>query len=136
VFMVGSKILPIWPAVAVAIVEYIAVAWAILAWSRRPGWDDRHRLALAAGALLTYAWHAFTMRPVLGDGPVVTPVSHAVFALAVLALLAIEVRRLPKPTKSVQPVQPVQPVEPVERANPATHDLGSSTRGSLDMPRV
>lgn len=122
VFMLGSKVLPIWPAVAVAIVEYIAVAWAILAWSGRPGWDGRHRLALAAG--VTYAWNAFTMRPVLGDGPVITPVSHAVFALAALAVLAIEVRRLPKPA------------DPAERAIPATHDLGSSTRGSLDMPRV
>lgn len=133
VFMLGSKVLPIWPAVAVAIVEYIAVAWAILAWSRRTGWDGRHRLALAAGAVVTYAWNAFTMRPVLGDGPVITPVSHVVFALAALALLVIEVRRLPKPADRPEPTEPTELIEP---ATPAIHDLGSSTRGSLDMPRV
>jgi hypothetical protein len=97
VFMLGSKVLPTWPAVAVVAAEYVAVVWAVLTWSRRTGWDHRHRLALAAGALLTYAWHAFTMRPVVGDGPVITPVSHAVFALAALALLAVEARRLPEP---------------------------------------
>jgi hypothetical protein len=123
VFMLGSKILPTWPAVAVVGAEYIAVVWAILAWSRRPGWDSRHRLALAAGTLLTYAWHAFTMRPVVGDGPIITPVSHAVFALAALALLAVEVRRLPKP--ATRPATPETP-----------ETLESSARGSLDMPRV
>ncbi len=123
VFMLGSKILPTWPAVAVVSAEYVAVVWAVLAWSRRAGWDDRHRLALAAGALLTYAWHAFTTRPVVGDGPVITPVSHAVFALAALVLLAVEVRRLPRPW--------------TRDGTPETGEtLESSSRESLDMPRV
>jgi hypothetical protein len=66
----------------------------VATWSRRPGWDGRHRLALASGALLVYAGHSFTTHPLSGDGPVVTPVSHAVFAAAAVALIAVEARRL------------------------------------------
>jgi hypothetical protein len=63
----------------------------------------------------------------MGDGPVITPVSHAVFALAALALLAVEVRRLPKP---------VERTAPETRADERAAHLGSSSRESLDMPRV
>ncbi len=93
VFMFGFA-LPAGFAVAAMAVACVGAAWAALAWSRRAGWDGRHRLALAGGALLTYAWHGFLMRPVIGDGPVVTPVSHVVFALVAVVLLAFEVRRL------------------------------------------
>jgi hypothetical protein len=130
VFMLGSDTVPTWPAVALVSAEYVAVVWAVLTWSRRPGWDDRHRLALAAGALLTYAWHAFTMRPVVGDGPVITPVSHAVFALVALALVAVELRRLPKRAGTGR----AGTERPEVTGKPA--DLESSARGSLDMPRV
>jgi hypothetical protein len=92
VFLLGFG-LPTWLAVAAMLVAVAATAWAVWIWSGRTGWDGRHRLALAAGALLTYAWHSFLMRPVLGDGPVVTPVSHAVFALAALGLLALGITR-------------------------------------------
>jgi hypothetical protein len=91
VFMLGFGF-PTWVAVAAMVGAATLAVGAVLAWSARDGWDGRHRLALAAGALLTYAWHAFLMRPLLGDGPVVTPVSHAVFAVAALVLLAFEWR--------------------------------------------
>ncbi|MEU8148788.1 hypothetical protein [Nonomuraea sp. NPDC048901] len=55
--------------------------WAVFAtvgalvarWSHRSGWSDAHRLALAAGAMLTYAWHSFPWEPVTTE-----PVSQAV----------------------------------------------------------
>jgi hypothetical protein len=105
VFMLGSD-LPTWVAVAVVGVDFAVAATGTLAWSRRAGWGARHRLALAAGALLTYAWNSFTMTPLMGGGPVVTPVSHVVFALAAVGLLALEVRRLdrtPAPTVEAAP---------------------------------
>jgi hypothetical protein len=97
-FILGF-LLPTWLAVAVFLADFVATGWAVLAWSRRAGWDGRHRLAVAAGALLTYAWQSFTGHPLMGDGPVITPVSHAVFALGAVALLAVELRRLRRPTE-------------------------------------
>ena len=93
VFILGFR-LPTWIAVAVLVVDFVAATAAVLTWSRRVGWGDRHRLGLVAGALLTYTWRAFTTHPLAGDGPVVTPVSHVLFALAALALLTVEVARL------------------------------------------
>jgi hypothetical protein len=97
VHMIGFA-LPTWVAVAVLAANLAGVTIAVLIWCRRSGWGSRHRLALAAGALLTYSWHAFLMRPVLGDGPVVTPVSHVAFAVAALALLGVEVARSMRPS--------------------------------------
>ncbi|WP_306333162.1 hypothetical protein [Streptomyces sp. KL118A] len=36
---------------------------AILRGSRRRGWGQRHVFALAAGALVTYVWASFPVRP-------------------------------------------------------------------------
>ena len=80
------------PHVAVRLVVLAVVAGAIVVWSGRTGWDGRHRLAAAAGGLLTYAGHSFTTEPLLGGGPVITPVSHVVLALAAVALLLAEAR--------------------------------------------
>lgn len=66
---------------------FAAVVAAILTWSRRDGWGGRHRLGAVGGGLLTYAWHSFTMTPLSGDGPIITPVSHLVLALAAVAIL-------------------------------------------------
>jgi hypothetical protein len=91
-FMGAAKVLPTWPGVAVLLAVYAGVATAIVVWSGRAGWDRRHRLAAAAGGLVTYAWHSFTTQPLAGGGPVITPVSHVVLALAALALLLAEAR--------------------------------------------
>jgi drug/metabolite transporter (DMT)-like permease len=89
-----TKWSPVWVGVAAMVVALAGIATAITLWSRRSGWGRWHRLAAAAGALLTYAWHSFTTNPLMGGGPVVTPVSHVVFALAAVALLGFEVRAL------------------------------------------
>jgi hypothetical protein len=90
----AATALPVWLGVALLIAVLAAVATAVLLWSRRPGWNGRHRLAVAAGGLLTYAWHSFLSRP-LSDGPaVLIPISHAFFAVLAVLLLALETRRV------------------------------------------
>jgi hypothetical protein len=89
-----TKWSPVWLGVAAMLVALAGAAIMITRWSRRAGWGSWHRLAAAAGGLLTYAWHDFTMHPLMGGGPVVTPVSHVVLALGALALLYFEVRSL------------------------------------------
>jgi hypothetical protein len=42
------------------------VAVLVVRWSRRAGWAPAHRVALAGGALLAYAWHSFLEKPVIG----------------------------------------------------------------------
>jgi hypothetical protein len=90
--------------------EWIGVAvWCLIVaagvplvsrWSRRPGWDQRHVIALAAGATLTYVWTAFPLRPEAGGPLSVDLASNVVFGgLAIVILLlaartaAAEVRR-------------------------------------------
>jgi len=102
---------PVWAGVAAMLVALAGVAVAIARWSRAPGWGSWHRLAAAAGALLTYAWHSFTTHPLMGGGPVVTPVSHAVLALAAVAMLWFEVgslhRRVGNPPPPPTPNLPI-----------------------------
>jgi hypothetical protein len=93
VFFVGDAL----PAVAGAVLLAVALAGAaflVVWWSRKPGWDGRHRLATAGGALLTYAWHSFLMQPVIKASPAMIVISHAVFALAAVLLLVFEARRV------------------------------------------
>ncbi|MGI5243490.1 hypothetical protein [Dactylosporangium sp. CA-139066] len=95
---------PTWVTVGLMVLVFGGLAGAVLHWSRRDGWGAAHRLALAAGATLTYAWHSFFMKPFMGDGPVITPVSHAVFAALALLLLYFEVRSLrPKASEAAHP---------------------------------
>jgi hypothetical protein len=93
VFMVidfGFDALPWWLVSLIGVVVLASMTWLAAAGSVRTGWDGRHRLALAAGALLTYAWHAFTMDPLQAASPTVVMVGHVVFAggAVILALLA------------------------------------------------
>ena len=59
----------------------------IVRWSRRTGWTQLHSLALAGGALLTYAWHAFPEAPVMDASHTVDLIGNAVFALLAVILL-------------------------------------------------
>jgi hypothetical protein len=96
VFMLGDHFLPAWLSPIVMIADYVAVIALVLRWSRGAAWNGWHRLALAAGAVLTYAWNSFRMHPISGGGPVITPVSHVLFAVAAVALLLEVARRTAK----------------------------------------
>jgi len=102
VFMASRHVLPAWLFPIVMLLDFAVVTMLLLRWSRLAGWGDRHRLALASGAVLTYAGNSFLMHPVMGDGPVITPVSHVVFAVAAVAFLLVAARR--KPAVASEPV--------------------------------
>jgi hypothetical protein len=106
VIMVG-RVLPTWVGVATTIATEALVVMAISRWARRTGWSGWHRLALAAGALVTYAWTAFGRESLQGGTPTIDLVSHIVFALVALAVIGEVARRLRRP---VQPAGAVAPV--------------------------
>lgn len=85
-----------WWAVVIYIALDLAVIVAVSQWSRRMSWGSRHRLALAAGAALAYAWHAFIQHPVVGKNITVDRIGNAVFTLGLIVLVAIAWRRITK----------------------------------------
>jgi hypothetical protein len=84
-----------WWAVALYLLLDGAVIAAVFVLSHRTAWDARHRLALAAGAALAYAWHAFIQTPAVGGAHSLRTVriGNAIFAAALLVLLTIAARR-------------------------------------------
>jgi len=81
--------LPAWLPVVGDLVLYLGVGALVWRWSGRAGWGDRHRLALAGGALLTYAWRAFPQQPVVGATGVVDVIGNLLFAAGAVALLVV-----------------------------------------------
>lgn len=78
----------------ILIIEAAAVI-AITLWSRRAGWGDRQILALAAGALFGYAWHAFVNLPAFDSASVVVArISNVVFAALAVAAVWIAARQV------------------------------------------
>lgn len=83
-----------WIGVVVWCVLVAAGVLAVSRWSRQHGWGDRHRFALAAGAVLTYAWTAFPTRPESGGSETADLIGNAVFAAVAVAVLLLAARRL------------------------------------------
>jgi hypothetical protein len=83
-----------WGAVVVYLVLYAAAIIAGLRWSRSASWGDTHRLALAGGAALAYAWHAFPQPPAMAGDPRVDLIGNAIFAVIAVALIMAAARRL------------------------------------------
>ncbi|MEV6242106.1 hypothetical protein [Lentzea sp. NPDC051838] len=72
-----------WPGVTIwCAVVALGIAL-VTRWSRLAGWDQRHRFALAAGAVLTYVWCSFPVKPELGG----TEAGDYVFSAIALSLL-------------------------------------------------
>jgi hypothetical protein len=90
--VIGSAIMLVhqtwgwWAAAAMLALDLVALG-AVLLWSRRAGWGPLHNLALAAGAALAYAWHAFVEVPVIGGATVGARLGNGIFALGILALI-------------------------------------------------
>ena len=84
----------VWRTLTILVIEAAAVI-TITLWSRRPGWGDRQILALAAGALFAYAWHAFANTPAFDSAPlVIVRISNVVFAALALVAVWIAARRI------------------------------------------
>lgn len=91
---------PDWWSQWVSVVAWCVVAAAlitlILRWSRYRGWGGAHRLGVAGGALLTYAWVAFPHQPAGSDlggrADVVDLLGNTVFALAAVLLIGLAAR--------------------------------------------
>ena len=76
------------------VIEAAAVI-TITLWSRRPGWGDKQILALAAGALFAYAWHAFISPPAFDSASIaIVRISNVVFAALAVAAVWIAARRI------------------------------------------
>ncbi|HEY0797365.1 MAG TPA: hypothetical protein VGD64_16450 [Acidisarcina sp.] len=82
---------------------------AILTWSRRSGWDARHRLALAAGAALAYAWHAFIETPVVGGSTFAARVGNVIFALGAILIIWLGARRTARAQSEAPSLETVSP---------------------------
>ncbi len=82
-----------WRAVGIYLLMDLALVVAISTLSRRQGWNAQHRLALAGGAALAYAWHAFMAHPAVGFGGVGFRIGNAIFAAALIVLLVVAARR-------------------------------------------
>lgn len=77
-----------WLGVAIGFVLLAALARLVVVWSQRAEWDEGHRLALAAGALLTYAWLGFLVPHLTGSADSLTLVGNVTLAVVAIALLA------------------------------------------------
>jgi hypothetical protein len=76
-----------WAAIGILAVEAGGFAL-IFAWSRQSGWGAVHKLALAGGAAMAYAWHSFVGKPVVGPRGIELRIGNAIFTLGALALIA------------------------------------------------
>jgi hypothetical protein len=104
----GSAILVVpsrwgWSAAAIILALELGVAALVLVLSRRRAWRPAHQLALAAGAALSYAWHAFFEPPVLGGTGLSVRVGNAIFALGAVLLIAFAARRLRPAQAAAEP---------------------------------
>jgi len=92
--------LPTWVGVAAFVVDLAAYLVLMARWSAREGWSDAHRLAIGAGALLTYAWHSFVESPVGTAAVVVDLIGNAVFTAGAVVLIWYAHRRVVSRTLS------------------------------------
>jgi hypothetical protein len=92
-FMLLAILVDVIPAslnVAGMIVLWVLGSALIWYWSRRSGWSELHRVAVAGGLLLTYAWYGFIQVPSTGDtSPLIDTVGNIIFASGALILLMI-----------------------------------------------
>jgi hypothetical protein len=90
----SGLILPLWAGVTLVLAVLATLVVLTLRWSARAGWGLWHRFALAAAALLSYAWHSFFQLPVTGSQATLNLVTHIVFTAVALFILWYAQRRV------------------------------------------
>jgi len=94
----GYFVLPAsWPGVAATLAVVVAAALVVARLARSTCWHAGHRVALATGALMTYAWAAFTLTALKHHGDPVAFAGNGVLAVAALVLCAVAARRVTAP---------------------------------------
>jgi hypothetical protein len=83
-----------WWAVLAYLALDITVVLLVLRWSHRTGWGAIHRLALAGGAAMAYAIHAFIETPSVGDSGAITRIGNLMFAFLAASLLVVGARKV------------------------------------------
>lgn len=83
-----------WIPVVLYLILGIVVFIVIRSWSGRRGWGDWHRLALAGGALMTYAWHGFPQPSVDLGNSALDLIGNAIFAAVAVILIVVAAKRL------------------------------------------
>jgi hypothetical protein len=91
-----------WLAVGIYLFLYGVMIALVAVWSHREAWNGLHRLALAGGAALAYAWHAFIQQPAVGNSGLSFRIGNAIFAAALILLLVIAARRTARNLNSIQ----------------------------------
>lgn len=78
-----------WLGVTLGLVLIIVMTVVITRWSRRAGWGAAHQLALACGALGTYAWGGFILLSLEGDASSVNLIGQTILVLGAVAILLV-----------------------------------------------
>jgi hypothetical protein len=81
-----------WWAVTTLLALDLSMLFAVFTWSRRI-WTAQHKLALAAGAAMAYAWHSFLQVPAVGGMNMSVRIGNAIFTLAAIGLIAFAAKR-------------------------------------------
>ena len=82
-----------WGAAGAMLVVDLMLVGAVLLWSGRTAWDERHKLALGAGAALAYAWYSFIQVPVVGGATTSARIGNVIFAAGAVWLIWFAARR-------------------------------------------
>jgi hypothetical protein len=90
---VGSRAAGGWAPTLAGLAVLIAFATLLARWSRRAGWNETHRLAVAAGALIAIAAVAFSVDPIGHVPPVAKYVTNSILLLGLLAVVIAAARR-------------------------------------------
>ncbi|MDX6281365.1 MAG: hypothetical protein QOH03_2436 [Kribbellaceae bacterium] len=95
-----------WWAAVIYLAGWAASVRVVRFWGRHESWSRRHVLALASGALLTYAWHGFPEKPVFDAPKAVDLVGNGIFAGLAVVLLVVAWRRVSVVTSAAETVGP------------------------------
>lgn len=83
-----------WLGVGLSLASALAATLVLLWLARRAAWSAQHTLAVAGGALFTYAWVGFVLTELLGYGRTVNRVGNVVLAVSAVGLVAASSWRL------------------------------------------
>jgi hypothetical protein len=91
----GYFLLPAsWRGVAASLKIIVGTALAVAWLSRRTGWHAAHRIALATGALMTYAWAGFLLTAIKHQNDPVAFIGNGVLAVAAIILSVVATGRV------------------------------------------